>query len=42
MAKLHFGDGDVFVHLTLLNILAAYNHSIYIELGQRVSVENVS
>ena len=39
MTKLCFGDGDVFVHLTLLNILAAYN---YLYLGPVVSVENVS
>ena len=26
MTKLCFGDGDVFVNLTLLNILAAYNY----------------
>ena len=26
MTKLSFGDGDVFVDLTLLNILAAYNY----------------
>ena len=26
MTKLCFGDGDVFVDLTLLNILAAYNY----------------
>ena len=32
MTKLCFGDGDVFVDLTLLNILAAYN-SIFNELG---------
>ena len=34
MTKLCFGDGDVFVHLTLLNI--------YNELGPLVLVENVS
>ena len=26
MTKLCFGDGNVFVDLTLLNILAAYNY----------------
>ena len=33
MTTLCFGDGNMFVHLTLLNILAANNISIYNELG---------
>ena len=40
--KLFFGDGDVFVDLTLLNILALYNYLYHYELGPVVSVENVS
>ena len=44
MTKLCFGDGDVFVDLTLLHNLAAYNYLYYIynELGPVVTVKNVS
>ena len=41
MTKLSFGDGDVFVDLTLLNILVATIISIYNELGQVNTVENI-
>ena len=44
MTKLCFGDGDVFVDLSLLNILASYNYliiSIYNELGLLVTEENI-
>ena len=42
MTKLYFGDGDVFVDLSLLNILVATNISLYNELGPVITVENVS
>ena len=42
MTKLCFCDGDVFVHLTLLNRLAAYNYLYLNEFGPVVSVENVN
>ena len=44
MTKFCFGDGDVIVDLTLLNILASYNYliiSIYNELGPLVTEENI-
>ena len=41
MTKLCFGDGDVFVNLTLLVLLLTFI-SIYNELGPVVSVENVN
>ena len=44
MTKLCFGDGDVFVDVTLLNILASYNYliiSIYNELVPLVTEENI-
>ena len=41
MTKLCFGDGDVFVDLTLLNILVATIISIYNELGPVITVENI-
>ena len=37
MTKLCFGDGDVFVDLSLLNVLVATIISIYNELGPVVS-----
>ena len=41
MTKVCFGDGDVFVNLTLLVLLLTFI-SIYNELGPVVSVENVN
>ena len=42
MTKLCFGDHDVFLDLTLLDILLATIIYIYNELGPVVSVENVN
>ena len=42
MTKLCFGDGDVFVDLSLLNILVVTIISIYNELGPVITVENIS
>ena len=41
MTKLCFSDHDVFVDLTLLDILLATVISIYNELGQVITVENI-
>ena len=41
MTKLSFGDGDVFVDLSLLDILVATIISIYNELGPVITVENI-
>jgi hypothetical protein len=41
MTKLCFGDGDVFVDFSLLNILVATIISIYNELGTVITVENI-
>ena len=41
MTKLCFGDHDVFVDLTLLDILLATIISIYNELGPVIKVENI-
>ena len=42
MTKLCFGDGDVFVDLSLLNILVATINSIFNELGLVITVEIIS
>ena len=42
MTKLCFDDHDVFVDLTLLDILLAIIISIYNELGQVITVEKYS
>ena len=41
MTKLCFGDHDVFVDLTLLDILLATIISIYNGLGSVITVENI-
>ena len=39
--KLCFGDGDVYVYLTVLNILGATIINIYNDLGPVITVENI-
>ena len=41
MTKWCFGDGNVFVDLSLLNIRVATIISIYNELGPLITVENI-